>query len=150
MYNEKYWDKCMMVFFFLLFYLGIDKKIEGLYYYNFFFDVDFKKYVVEIYDQLQWLSDLLFYVCVLLVIDFSVVFEGKENLFVFIFFVFNLEDIDEKCEIYFNIVMDCLEDLIGQEICKYIVYKWVFVYWDFEKDYYVYKGNVYGLVNMLF
>jgi phytoene desaturase len=150
MYNEKYWDKRTMAPSSLLFYLGIDKKIEGLHHHNLFFDADFKKHAVEIYDQPQWPSDPLFYVCAPSVTDPSVAPEGKENLFVLIPLAPNLEDTDEKRETYFNIVMDRLEDLTGQEIRKHIVYKRAFAHRDFEKDYHAYKGNAYGLANTLF
>lgn len=102
-----------MVFFFFLFYFGISKKLDNLYYYNFFFDEDFSIYVYEIYEKFSWLSKLFFYVCVFFIIDFFVVLEGYENFFVFIFLVFDFEDIFELREQYYYIVMDCFENFIG-------------------------------------
>ena len=52
-------------------------------------------------------------------------------------------------ERYYNIVMDRLEDLIGQSIRDAVVYKRSYAHSDFEKDYHAYKGNAYGLANTL-
>ena len=150
MYSPSYWGKRTMAPSSLLFYLGVDKKIEGLHHHNLYFDADFKKHAVEIYDKPQWPSDPLFYVCAPSVTDSSVAPEGKENLFILIPLAPGLEDTDEKREQYFGIVMDRLEDLTGQEIRPHISYKRAFAHRDFEKDYHAFKGNAYGLANTLF
>ena len=84
MYSEKYWDKRTMAPSSLLFYLGIDKKLPSLHHHNLFFDTDFDKHAIEIYDKPQWPSEPLFYVCAPSVTDASVAPEGCENLFVLI------------------------------------------------------------------
>ncbi len=149
MYSEKYWNKRTMAPSSLLFYLGVDKKLAKLHHHNLFFDADFKQHAVEIYDDPQWPSDPLFYVCAPSVTDSSVAPEGCENLFVLIPLAPGLEDDNSLREKYFNIVMDRLEDLTGQEIRKHILYKRSFAHRDFEKDYHAYKGNAYGLANTL-
>jgi phytoene desaturase len=150
MYSPSYWDKRTMAPSSLLFYLGVDKKIENIHHHNLYFDADFKKHAVEIYDKPQWPSDPLFYVCAPSVTDPSVAPEGKENLFVLIPLAPDLEDTDELREQYFNIVMDRLENLTGQDIRTHISYKRSFAHRDFERDYHAFKGNAYGLANTLF
>lgn len=150
MYSPSYWDKRTMAPSSLLFYLGVDKKIEGLHHHNLYFDADFKKHAVEIYDKPQWPSDPLFYVCAPSVTDPSVAPAGKENLFILIPLAPGLEDTDEKREQYFDIVMGRLEALTGQRIRPHISYKRAFAHRDFEKDYHAFKGNAYGLANTLF
>lgn len=148
-YSGKYWDNRVMAPSSLLFYLGVDKKLKNIHHHNLFFDEDFSKHAVEIYDEPQWPSKPLFYVCAPSVTDPSVAPEGKENLFILIPLAPGLEDTEEQREKYFNIVMDRLEDLTGQEIRKSIVYKRSFAHKEFMEDYHAFKGNAYGLANTL-
>jgi phytoene desaturase len=148
-YDERYWDKRTMAPSSLLFYLGVNKKLEGLHHHNLFFDADFDRHAVEIYDQPQWPSEPLFYVCAPSVTDPSVAPEGCENLFLLVPLAPGLEDSDEQRERYYDIIMDRLEDLTGQEIRPHVVHKRSFAHRDFERDYHAYKGNAYGLANTL-
>jgi len=148
-YTEKYWDKRVMAPSSLLFYLGIKKKVDGLHHHNLFFDRDFTQHAHEIYEDPQWPSDPLFYVCAPSVTDQSVAPEGYENVFVLVPLAPDLEDTDELREQYFDMVMDRFEKLMGQSIREHIVYKRSFAHRDFKEDYHAYKGNAYGLANTL-
>jgi phytoene desaturase len=148
-YNEKYWDKRTMAPSSLLFYLGINKRLKGLHHHNLFFDADFDRHAVEIYDRPQWPSEPLFYVCAPSVTDPSVAPAGCENLFLLVPLAPGLEDSDEQRERYYEIIMDRLEDLTEQEIRPHVVHKRSFAHRDFERDYHAYKGNAYGLANTL-
>lgn len=148
-YKPSYWDKRVMAPSSLLFYLGVDKKLEGLHHHNLFFDADFNRHAVEIYDEPKWPSDPLFYVCAPSVTDSSVAPEGKENLFILIPLAPGLQDTPELREKYFNVVMDRLEDRLGQDIRSQIIYKRSFAHRDFTEDYHAFKGNAYGLANTL-
>jgi phytoene desaturase len=148
-YSEKYWDKRTMAPSSLLFYLGVDKKIPSLHHHNLFFDTDFDQHAIEIYKDPQWPSEPLFYVCAPSVTDPSVAPEGHENVFILIPLAPDLEDSEEMREKYFDIVLDRLEDLTGEEIRKHIIYKRAYAHKDFESDYHAYKGNAYGLANTL-
>lgn len=148
-YTEAYWDKRVMAPSSLLFYLGINKKIENIYHHNLFFDADFTQHAVEIYEQPQWPNKPLFYVCAPSVTDPTVAPVDCENLFVLIPVAPNLEDTESTREHYFNLVMDRFENLIGQDIRNHIIYKRSFAHQDFEQDYHAYKGNAYGLANTL-
>jgi len=149
MYSEKYWQKRTMAPSSLLFYLGVDKKLDGLLHHNLFFDADFSQHAQEIYEDPKWPTQPLFYVCVPSVTDSSVAPQGKENLFILIPLAPGLEDTNEKREQYFNIVMDRLEKLTGQEIRSAISYRRDFAHRDFEQDYHAFRGNAYGLANTL-
>ncbi|MCG8328868.1 MAG: phytoene desaturase family protein [Chitinophagales bacterium] len=149
-YNEQYWDKRTMAPSSLLFYLGVNKKIPALHHHNLFFDADFDQHAIEIYDNPQWPSKPLFYVCAPSVTDQSVAPDGHENLFVLIPLAPGLEDNESLREKYFDIVLDRLENHMGENIRNHIVYKRSFAHKDFEKDYHAYKGNAYGLANTLF
>ena len=148
-YTEAYWDKRVMAPSSLLFYIGVNKKLEDIYHHNLFFDEGFTQHAIEIYEKPQWPSKPLFYVCAPSITDSSVAPEGCENLFILIPVAPNLEDTEAMREHYFNVVMDRLENLSGQNIRNHIIYKRSFAHADFEKDYNAYKGNAYGLANTL-
>ena len=148
-YNEAYWEKRTMAPSSLIFYLGIDKKLDGLKHHNLFFDEDFGQHAVEIYDQPQWPSKPLFYVSCPSVTDAHVAPKGKENLFVLIPVAPGIEDTEETREKYFNLVMNRLEYLTGQEIKRHIVFKKSYAHKNFIEDYNSFKGNAYGLANTL-
>jgi phytoene desaturase len=52
-------------------------------------------------------------------------------------------------EKYFNLVIDRLENIIGDPIRKHIVFKKSYAHNDFIHDYHAFKGNAYGLANTL-
>jgi phytoene desaturase len=148
-YSPKYWDKRVMAPSSLLFYLGVDKRLKNLLHHNLFFDKDFKKHAVEIYDQPAWPTEPLFYVCAPSVTDPSVAPEGCENLFVLIPLAPDLEDTEALREHYYNMVMERLENLTGQDVRTSVIYKRSFAHNDFKADYHAFKGNAYGLANTL-
>jgi phytoene desaturase len=59
------------------------------------------------------------------------------------------EDTEELREAYFQKILDRLQKHTGQVIAPHIIYKKSFSVSDFEKDYHSYKGNAYGLANVL-
>ena len=117
--------------------------------YIYFFDEDFGVHAQEIYDRPQWPSKPLFYVCISSKTDHSAAPSGCENVFVLIPLAPNLEDTEELRKKYYGIVMDRLEKLTGQTIRDFVTYKRSFAHKDFEADYHAYKGNAYGLANVL-
>ena len=148
-YSEDYWDKRKMAPSSLLFYLGINKKIENLEHHNLFFDADFDQHAVEIYENPTWPRDPLFYACCPSKTDKSVAPEGHENLFLLVPLAPNLEDTEEMREKYFNILIDRIEKQTNCSLRENIIYKKSYCLKDFKKDYNAYKGNAYGLANTL-
>jgi len=149
MYDEKYWDKRVMAPSSLLFYLGINKKINNLLHHNLFFDEDFKQHAVDIYEKPAYPEKPLFYACCSTKTDISGAPEGCENLFLLVPLAPDLEDTEATREHYYNLIMNRLEDLTGQSIRDAVVYKRSYAHRDFEADYHAYKGNAYGLANTL-
>ncbi len=148
-YGENYWQKRTMAPSSLLFYVGINKKLEGLHHHTLFFDEDFGQHAIEIYDQPQWPSKPLFYVCAPSVTDSSVAPAGCENLFFLIPLAPGLDDQPAVREQYFEIILNRFEKLTGHSIRNNIVYRRSYAHSDFERDYHAYKGNAYGLANTL-
>ncbi len=149
-YNDEYWDKRTMAPSSLLFYLGVNKRVEGLEHHNLFFDEDFNKHAEEIYTTHQWPKAPLFYVCMPSKTDASVAPIGHENIFILIPISTELkEDTEEIRNQYFDAVMKRLEQIKGINFTKNIVYKRSFCISDFKNDYNAFKGNAYGLANTL-
>jgi len=148
-YSENYWKKRKMAPSCLMYYIGIDKKIEGLEHHNLFFDAPFDLHAEEIYDRPQWPSNPLFYSTCASKTDKSVAPEGTENLVLLIPIAVDIEDTEEIREKYFNIMMDRLEHLTGQSIKQHVIVKHSYAIKDFKNDYNSFGGNAYGLANTL-
>ena len=148
-YNEKYWDKRTMAPSSLLFYVGINKRIEGLNHHNLFFDESLEEHGKEIYQDPKWPKNPLFYLSVPSITDSSLAPEGHENLFFLIPLAPDLEDSESIREIYFEKLLHRLKLITGNDIVDHIVYKKSFCINDFKKDYHAFKGNAYGLANTL-
>ena len=122
-YSPSYWDKRTMAPSSLLFYLGINKKLNNLQHHNLFFDEDFGLHAEEIYTTPKWPTAPLFYACMASKTDGSIAPKGCENLFLLVPVAPDLEDTEELREKYYQIIMDRLEQLTGQEIRSAVVYK---------------------------
>jgi phytoene desaturase len=148
-YTPAYWDSRTMAPSSLLFYLGVDRKLENLLHHNLFFDEDFSQHAHEIYEVPQWPSRPLFYASVPSKTDPTVAPAGQENLFLLIPVAPDLDDPEATREKYYNLLMDRLEKHCGHAIREAVVYKRSYAHRDFVADYHSFKGNAYGLANTL-
>ena len=148
-YSEKYWDRRTFAPSALLFFLGIDKKLKHVDHHTLFFDQPFDRHAASIYDRPEWPEAPLFYGSFPSITDPSAAPEGKEAMVVLIPLAPGLKDTPEIREKYFYMVMDRFEDLTGQQIRDSIIVKKSYATSDFLKDYNSFKGNAYGLANIL-
>ncbi len=148
-YNNQYWDTRTMAPSCLIYYLGLNKRLDGLLHHNLFFDADFGRHAREIYESPQWPEKPLFYVCAPSVTDPAVAPPGKENLFILIPVAPGLEDTPAIREHYYQLAMGRLEGLTGQSIASAVEYRRSYAHADFVADYHAFKGNAYGLANTL-
>ena len=148
-YDEKYWENRKMAPSSLLYYIGVDKKLDMLEHHNLFFDTDFNAHAEEIYQNPAWPKNPLFYVCCPSKSDNSVAPDGKENLFILIPSAPGLIEDKEIKETYFNKVIERLERLTDQSIREHIVFHQSYGATNFISDYNAFKGNAYGLANTL-
>lgn len=148
-YNENYWDSRTLAPSCLIYYIGVNKRINNLLHHNLFFDKDFAAHAQEIYKSPAWPVNPLFYVSCPSKTDDSVAPQGKENLFILIPVAPGLQDNEAIREKYFQLVLQRLEGLTGESIRNNIEYKKTYAYSDFVNDYHSFKGNAYGLANTL-
>ena len=148
-YSDAYWDKRVMAPSALLYYVGINKRVSNILHHNLFFDESLEEHGKEIYKNPQWPSAPLFYLSAPSLTDPSAAPEGCENLFFLIPIAPDLSDDEETRERYFNILLERLKNLTGNDIKDNIVYKRSFSISNFKEDYHVFKGNAYGLANTL-
>ena len=148
-YSEQYWQKRVMAPSALVFYVGINKKLEKLLHHNLFFDQDFMLHTQEIYDTPSWPKSPLFYVCCTSKSDTTVAPDGHENVFILIPIAPGLKDDSTIRKKYFDQVMHRMEVITGQSIRKHVVFYRDFAHDDFIAEYNSFKGNAYGLANTL-
>ncbi|MES2807741.1 MAG: phytoene desaturase family protein [Bacteroidota bacterium] len=148
-YDSKYWDSRVMSPSSLLFYIGVNKRVEGIQHHNLFFDADFEQHARQIYKSPQWPDEPLFYVCAPSKTDSSVAPDGCENLFFLMPIAPGLNDDEAIREKYFDLLLARFEHITGQSIRDNIVVKRSYALNDFKTDYHSFKGNAYGLANTL-
>jgi len=149
-YSDKYWDKRLMAPSCLMYYVGLNKKIQGVPHHSLFFDADFDVHGKEIYTTKQWPADPLFYLSVSSVTDETVAPTDCDNLVFLIPVAAGLKaDTEELRENYFQKILNRFETKTGQEIRNNIIYKKSYSISNFVTDYNSFKGNAYGLANTL-
>ncbi|MFC2114170.1 phytoene desaturase family protein [Bacteroidota bacterium] len=148
-YSPNYWDKREMSPSSLIFYLGIDKKLDNFQHHTLLFDEEFEPHAQAMFEKPEWPEKPLLYTSVTSKTDPTVAPEGKENLMVLIPVAPGLKDTEETREKYYKLVIQRLEQVTGQEIGKHVIYKRSYAHNDFVNDYHAYKGNAYGLGNTL-
>ena len=148
-YSKRFWSKKTFAPSALLFYLGFDKKLENIQHHNLFFDTDFEKHAVEIYDAPKWPSQPLFYANFPSKTDQSMAPKGCETGFFLIPIAPGLSDTPELRNQYFDIIVDRFERRTDQKVKNSIIFKESFCVKDFVNDYNSYQGNAYGMANTL-
>ncbi|MFP4079879.1 MAG: phytoene desaturase family protein [Ectothiorhodospira sp.] len=148
-YSRRYWEKRTMSPSSLIFYLGVDRPIEGLRHHTLLFDTDFETHAREIYGDPRWPTDPCLYVSATSKTDPSVAPEGQENLMVLIPVATGLEDTPEVRRRYKELVLDRLEAVLDQPIRDHLVFSRSYAHRNFDEEYHAFKGNAYGLANTL-
>jgi phytoene desaturase len=148
-YSQKYWETRTMAPSSILYYVGLDKKIDGILHHNLFFDTDFEKHAQQIYDDPEWPDEPLFYVSATSVTDPNVAPVGCENIFILIPTAPGLADDQKVKDRYFDLVIKRMENTFKQNIREHVIFRRDFACSDFMRDYNSFKGNAYGLANTL-
>ena len=148
-YDEAFWQSRTMSPSSLLFYLGIDAELSDLPHHTLFFDEDLDRHMRQVYDAPRWPDAPLFYACAPSATDPTVAPEGKSALFILIPLAPGLPDSDERRAHLYDLVMDRLQDHLGQDLRPHVEVHRSYAMRDFQQDYGAFKGNAYGMANTL-
>ena len=148
-YSEQYWEQKTFAPSSLLFYVAFDKKIRNVNHHTLFFDVDFETHAQDIYDHPKWPENPLFYASFPSITDKNMSPEGKEAAIFLIPLAPGLKDSNTLRETYFEKIINRFETLTSQNVIENVIFKESFCVNDFVRDYNSYKGNAYGLANIL-
>ncbi len=148
-YPESYWADKTFAPSCLIYYIGVNKRVDKLLHHSLFFDADFEKHAAEIYKTPAWPDKPLFYVCCPSKTDDSVAPAGMENLFILVPVATALVDTEDKRNEYFDGIISRIENFSGTSFKENIIYKKSYCINDFVHDYNAYGGNAYGLANTL-
>ncbi len=132
-----------------MFYVAFDKKIENVSHHTLFFDTDFDTHAKDIYDDPKWPEKPLFYASFPSKTDETVAPKGKETGIFLIPIAPGIKDSPAIREIYFENCISRFEKLTHQKVKEAILFNESFCVNDFVKEYNSYKGNAYGLANIL-
>ncbi len=134
----------------LLFYLGINKKLNNIPHHSLFFDADFEQHAADIYQNNAWPKAPLFYVSTVTATDETLAPPGCENMFFLVPIAAGIEGDNEALrEQYLELLLNRFEQRTGEDIKKHIIFKKTFGVTDFKGEYNAYRGNAYGLANTL-
>ena len=148
-YSEKYWNSKIFAPSSLLFYVAFDKKIENVSHHTLFFDTDFDVHAKDIYDNPKWPEKPLFYASFPSKTDQFLAPKGQEAGIFLIPIAPGIKDTPRIREVYFKNIISRFEKLTNQKVTDNILFKESFCVNDFVNDYNSYKGNAYGLANIL-
>ena len=147
-YKQSYWNKRTMSPSSLLFYLGLNKKLD-IPHHALFFDTDFDNHAQEIYDNPKWPENPLFYLSCTSKTDPTSAPEGCDAVFVLVPVAPGLDDTNEAREEIYNKVITRIERVLNESIRDSIVLKKSYAHKEFISDFNSFKGNAYGLANTL-
>ncbi len=148
-YSEGYWNERVMAPSSLLFYWGLNTRLNGLAHHNLFFDQSLDQHAHEIYTDPQWPTKPLIYVCAPSITDPTIAPEGHENLFVLIPIAAGLTDTPEVRGHYRGQILQRLSIRCGIDVAQHMVFERSYCINDFKADYNAFRGNAYGLANTL-
>ena len=149
-YSDAYWEKRTMAPSCLLYFTGLNKKLENVIHHSLFFDVPFEQHAKDIYDDPQWPTNPLFYVSVNSVTDDTVAPAGCDNIVLLIPIASGLKgDTEVIREKYFHQIIKRMEKHTSQSILDAVIYKKTYSVSDFVTEYNSFRGNAYGLANTL-
>lgn len=148
-HDARYWESRTMAPSVLMFYIGLDRRLEDVPHHMLFFDEPLDPHADTIYRDPRWPERPLFYASCASVTDPSVAPVGMENLVVLIPIAPGLSDGEVVREQYFGIVMERMERMLRQSLREHVVHRSSCSVSDLEADMNAYKGNAYGLAMTL-
>ena len=148
-YTKRYWEKRKIAPSAYLLFLGLDKQIKKFEHHNLYFHPNWVEHFDDIFKDPKWPKNFSYYVSCITKTDSKTAPEGCENVFVLIPVAPDLKDDEKIREKYFDITIEHMEKLSGENIRDHIVVKRIFTHSDFSDRYNAYKGTALGLAHTL-
>lgn len=149
-YSSSYWEKRVMAPSCLLYYVGLNKRLQKASHHSLFFDMPFEQHAKEIYTNPSWPAHPLFYVSTASVTDATVAPKNCENMVFLVPVASGLKgDTEEIREKYYHQILERAERHFGENISDAVVVRKSYAVSDFVNDYNSFRGNAYGLANTL-
>ncbi len=149
---EERWDNKVISPSTLLFYIGIDRKLNNSLHHNYFFNLDtWEEHFASLFENKKWPEGIpSYYFHATSKTDSSTAPENGESLFVLVPVASGLEDSDAIREDLFNRIINHLEKLTNTDILNNIIVKRIISQRDQTQLYNAYLGNNFGLAQTLF
>ncbi len=148
-YSKRYWEKRKIAPSAYLLFLGLDKQIKKFEHHNLYFHPNWVEHFDDIFKDPKWPKNFSYYVSCITKTDKKTAPDGCENVFVLIPVAPDLKDDEKIRKKYFDIIIDHMEKLSGENIRDHIVVKRIFAHSDFLDRYNAYKGTALGLAHTL-
>jgi phytoene desaturase len=148
-YPKKYWEGKSIAPSALLFFLGLDKKMDNLIHHNLYFHPQWEKHFDTIFKHPAWPDEPSYYVSCTSKTDPTSAPQGKENMFILVTVAPGLEDNEEIRERFYSKTLEHLEGLAGENIRDSVVVKRSFAHKDFSERYNAYQGTALGFAHTL-
>ena len=148
-YSEAYWKKRTMAPSTLLFYIGLNTRLQNVEHHTLFFDEDLDRHCADIFGLRRSPEKPLFYSSCTSRTDPSTAPPGGENLVILIPIASDSLDDEDTRERYFQIVAERMHRHLGVDIRPHIKVKRSYCVKDLEQDHNAYRGNAYGMASTL-
>lgn len=148
-YDNNYWKKRIIAPSAFIIFLGLNKKLNKLTHHNLLNSKDWEGHFDSIFSNPSWPKNPSYYVSCPSKIDPSVAPKNSENLFVLVPVAAGLKDNEKTRNDFCQMILSNLEETLGEEIQKHIVYKKIFSHKEFTKEYNSFKGSALGLSHTL-
>jgi phytoene desaturase len=148
-YSDNYWNTRAVAPSAMMFYIGVNRKLNSILHHNLFFDNDFNLQTEQISHQSDRPGKPSFYISCSSKSDRSSAPEGCENLVVFIPVALGMNDDDLTRQKYFALFLDRFQAITGEDIRNDISYMTSYAKNDFLNEYNSFRGTAFGLSNTL-
>jgi phytoene desaturase len=150
-YPADYWEKRTLAPSAFVCYLGVKKKIRGLTHHTLFLDMEWEKGFDLIFDpkRAAWPDHPSYYVNVPSRTDTTAAPDGCDALIILALLAPGLPDTPELRERFYNLILDHLEQSVGEPVRDAIAVKKIFSLNDFRDRYNSFQGTAFGLSHTL-
>jgi len=143
-YSQKYWQKKVQAPSAFLLYLGVKDEIDGLQHHTLYFGEDWKQHFSEIFNEKVWPQEPSLYINNPSVTDPTLSPKGHQALMVLVPIATGLSENEAWKRRYGDYIIDFIEEKMGLELRRQIVYRKEFSVSDFAQRYNSFDGNALG------